>query len=120
MSLVSLTFSDGNQSFSVPSMMHVFHPRDNIKVDPLMENKLQIVKVCTFFNKPTVYVVGQVVSGVVKEKMVCKVKEKHVLVSEVDSRLGGVGKEGMTVGFDLEGISAAELSKGVILSFSLQ
>jgi hypothetical protein len=63
MSLVSLTFGDKNQSFSVPSMMHVFYPKDSIKVDPNVQTKIQVVKTSTFYNSQEVYVVGQVISG---------------------------------------------------------
>lgn len=120
MSLVSLTFGAGKQSFSVPTMMHVFYPKDSIQVKPGVANKLQILKVSTFYNSPEVYIVGQVISGVLKDKMVFDFNGRKVFVSEIDSKLKGVAKEGMTIGFSLLGISPGEFTKGSVLEFSFE
>lgn len=119
MSLVTLTFGYGKQDFSVPSMMHVSYPKDHIKLDPNTENKLEVLKVTTFYNCPDVYLVGRVISGVVKETMHSRFQGKEITVSKLDSQLKGIGKQGSVVGFNIEGFSPEDISKGTILDFCL-
>lgn len=115
MSLAALTFGAGKQSFSVPTMMHVFYPKDSIKLDPKVENKLQVIKVSSFYNTDDIYVVAQVISGVVKDNMSFSLNGKKILVPEIESKLKGVAKQGMNVGFSLQGIAVEEIAKGSVL-----
>ncbi|MDD5163268.1 MAG: hypothetical protein PHD95_03610 [Candidatus ainarchaeum sp.] len=115
MSLAGLTFGVGKQSFSVPPMMHVFYPKDSIKIDPNVENKLQVIKVSSFYNTDDIYVVAQVISGVVKDNMSFSINGKKILVPEIESKLKGVAKQGMNVGFSLQGIAVEEIAKGAVL-----
>jgi len=119
MSLVTLTFGYGKQNFSVPPMMHISHPKDHIKIDPDSENKLEVLKIVTFYKNPELYIVGRVISGAVKEDMQCTFRGQEIGISCFDSHLKGIGKQGMVVGFNIQGISKKELSKGDVLEFSL-
>jgi hypothetical protein len=118
MSLAALTFGAGKQSFSVPTMMHVFYPKDSIKIDPNVENKIQVLKVSTFYNTNDIYIIGQVISGVVKDNMSFCVNGKKICVPEIDSKLKGVAKQGMNLGFSLQGITAEEIAKGTVLDIT--
>ena len=78
MGLISLTFGTGKQGLSVSTMREVLYPKDNIKCPEDNDNKLEIIKVCTFYNCQDVYVVGKVVSGLVKEDMSCSFNGRKV------------------------------------------
>ncbi|MBN1941641.1 MAG: hypothetical protein JW772_05705 [Candidatus Diapherotrites archaeon] len=119
MGLISLTFGTGKQNLSVQAMRDILYPKDAIQCQPGQENRLEIIKVCTFYNSPDVYVVGKVMSGLVKEDMHCHFNGRKVFISDLDSKLKGIAKQGMTVGFNVEGISPKELSKGDVLEFKL-
>ncbi|MBN2067899.1 MAG: hypothetical protein JW744_05515 [Candidatus Diapherotrites archaeon] len=117
MSLFTLTFGSGREK-PVYSEIEVVRPSDSIRVDPSKENKVEVKKACTFFKCPGVYIVGEVVSGVVKENMVGSCNGKQFEIEEVEGKFGNAGKEGMNIGMSVSGISLEDLKKGDVISLS--
>jgi translation elongation factor EF-Tu-like GTPase len=117
MSLISLTFGKGKEAMSC-SEIEVDAPVQRIKVDKSIENKLEVLKACTFFQSSFVYIVGQIVSGVVKEQMVGSCNGKQFCIDEVESKIGNAAKQGMNVGLCVTGIRLDDVKKGDIISLS--
>ncbi len=113
MSLISLTFGNKNNAFSVKPMMEVIQPWHNLKVSEGVENKLVVKKFCGFYKLSEIYIVGKITSGVVQEGMVGSVNGKSFRVIEVDCKMKGapIAGEGMTVGLLVEGVQPNDLQK---------
>lgn len=120
MSLVSLTFGTGKSEFSVKPAISVINPWDRIKVDPNVENKVEIKKVCQFLGCEEVYIVGQITSGVVSDQMNGLIKGSMFEIVELESKYRGVAKQGMTVGLLVKGVSKDQFCRGDTLTFSLK
>lgn len=119
MSLVSLTFGSGKSQFSVRPAIAVLNPWDKIKVDPSIENKVEVKKVCQFLGCEEVYIVGQITSGVVTDRMKGHNKDFTFEIVELESKYRGVAKQGMTVGLLVKGISKEAVCRGDTLTFSV-
>lgn len=121
MSLVSLTFGEKRNSFSVAPCIQVTRPADCIKVDPNIENKMEVVKSCFFFKHNEPYIVGNIVSGVVSEKMRGTVNGKSFDIIELDSKYGdaGIAKKGMTIGLSVKGLTNENIDKGTVIVFEV-
>lgn len=120
MSLVSLTFGEKRNSFSVSAAIQVTRPADCIKIDPNIENRLEVVKSCYFFKNNEPYIVGNIVSGAVAERMRGTVNGKSFEVIELDSKYGdaGIAKKGMTVGLSVKGLENETIEKGTSILFT--
>lgn len=117
MSLVSLTFGRG-KNVPICSEIEVTRPIDMIKSGPACESKVEVIKACTFFNASFVYIVGQILSGVVREDMVGNCNGKQFSISEVESKLGNAAKEGMNVGICANGIDLNDVKKGDVITIA--
>lgn len=119
MSLISLTFGDRKNNFSVSPEIQVTRPSDSIKVDPSVENKFEVVKSSFFFQQNEPYIVGNIVSGVVAQGMRGKVNGRNFEIVELDSKYGsaGIAKEGMSVGISVNGLGSELIGKGTIIVF---
>ena len=115
MSLISLTFGRGKEAPSC-SEIEIDSPVRRIKIDNSAENKIEVLKACTFFKARFVYIVGQIVSGVVKEQMVGSCNGKQFCIDEVESKIGNAGKQGMNVGLSVTGIQLDDVKKGDVIS----
>jgi len=116
MSLISLTFGNGNgnkNKFSVREEIEIIQPWHSIKVDENTENKLLVKKVCSFYKLEEKYIVGEIVSGVVKEGMFGKSNGKQFRVIELNCKMkdAPIAKAGMTVGLLVEGIEESDIAK---------
>lgn len=120
MSLVSLTFGSGKSEFSVKAPISVLTPEDQIAIDPAVENRLEIKKACQFLGHTDVYLVGQIVSGVVTNSMKGQVNGLDFEIVELESKIGHrIAKTGMTVGLTVRGIQKDLFKQGSIVTFSL-
>ncbi len=115
MSLISLTFGKGKEAPSC-SQIEIDSPARRIKIDNSAENKIEVLKACTFFKASFVYIVGQIVCGVVKEQMVGSCNGKQFSIDEVESKIGNAAKQGMNVGLCVSGISLGDVKKGDVIS----
>ena len=119
MSLVSLTFGAGKSEFSVKPAIAIINPWDKLRVDPTIENKVEVKKVCQFLGCDEVYIVGQITSGVLCEQMKGCVKGNNFDIVELESKYKGMAKQGMTVGLLVKGIAKETVCRGDTLTFSL-
>lgn len=118
MSLISLTFGEGKSEFSVKAPIQVITPEDQIQIKPDVENKVQIRKACQFLGHSDVYVVAQVVSGVVANTMKGEVDGRYFEIVELESKIGHrIAKQGMTIGLTVRGISKDAFKKGCHVTF---
>ncbi len=117
MSLITLTFGEGRGN---QSEIEIVAPQDNIQIYPWEKNKLCIKKVSRFFGDPEIYVVGEIVSGQVSKGMKGELNGKSFTVKDLNCKYHRTSsaKRGMTVGLSIEGVSAEELEKGSLISFS--
>ncbi len=120
MGLVSLTFGEKRNSFSVASAIQVIRPADCIKIDPAIENRLEVVKSCFFFKHNEPYIVGNIVSGAVAQGMQGTVNGKSFEIIELDSKYGsaGIAKKGMSVGLSVKGLENEIIERGTEIVFS--
>jgi len=114
MSLISLTFGKGKEAPSC-SQIEIDSPARRIKIDNSSENKIEVLKACVFFKASFVYIVGQIVCGVVKEQMVGNCNGKQFSIDEVESKIGNAGKQGMNVGLCVSGIQLDDVKKGDVI-----
>lgn len=120
MSLITLTFGHARSEFSVKPALQITTPQDAIKVVPGSESKVQVKKACQFLGFSDVYVVGQIVSGVVSPNMKGTLDGNTMEIVELESKYGNrAAKEGMTVGLTVRGIPKEAVKEGSILSFVL-
>lgn len=121
MGLVSLTFGERRNSFSVSAAIQVIRPADYIKIDPAVENRVEVVKSCFFFKHNEPYIVGNIVSGAVAEGMQGTVNGKTFEIIELDSKYGnaGIAKKGMSVGLSVRGLENEIIEKGATIVFAL-
>ena len=120
MSLVSLTFGAGKSEFSVKAPIQVLTPEDQIHVQPGVENKAQVKKACQFLGQTDVYLVAQVVSGVVASSMKGEINGRGFEIVELESKYGKrIAKTGMTIGLTVRGISKDAFSQGAHPLFHL-
>ncbi len=113
MSLVSLTFGSGKNQSSSQVKMFVQKPMSNLKVNPNEQNTLEVIKTSQFFGHQDVYVIAQVVSGVLLQEMKVDVNGKACTIGEIESKFGvSNAKKGMVVGFYVYGADKEALQKG--------
>ncbi|MCX6798713.1 MAG: hypothetical protein NTW59_01285 [Candidatus Diapherotrites archaeon] len=119
MSLVSLTFGDKRNCFSVLPQIQVTRPSDCIKIDPSIENKVEVLKSCFFYKHNEPYIVANITSGIVAEKMFGEVNGKTFEVTELNSKYGdaGIAKQGMTIGICVKGLENEIIQKGAVILF---
>lgn len=118
MSLVTLTFGDGrynemsiaNKNFASPFA---------VKMDPLVENRLKVIKVTTFFGSPEVFIIGEVESGVVGKDMLGAINGMEFRVTEIECKIRNspVAKKGMTVGVTTQNVDASMIEQGSVITF---
>ena len=122
MSLVSLTFGNDNgkrNRFSVQPEIEVIQPWHHFHEMAGIENRLLIKKVCSFYKRAEMYLIGEIVSGVVKEGMKGKINGKEFKVLELESKMKGapIAGQGMTIGLTIDGISYNEIQKNNVVIF---
>ena len=119
MSLVSLTFGERRNNFAWAPHIQVMRPSDNIKADPCVENKIEVLKSCFFYKHDEPYIVGNIISGVVSDKMRGVVNGKCFEIEELNSKYGdaGIAKQGMTIGIMARGLKNEEIQKGAVIVF---
>ena len=119
MSLISLTFGNGKNKFSVTHAIEVIQPWHNIKARDGVENRLIVKKICSFYKLSEKYIVGEIVSGVVGEGMVGKINGKEFKILELNCKLkdAPIAKTGMTIGILVEGIEETDAPKESAIVF---
>ncbi len=122
MSLISLTFGNNNANgnkFSMKPQMEVIQPWHSIKIQPGVENKLLVKKVCSFYKLSEKYIVGEIVSGVVGEGMLGSTNGKKFKILELNCKIkdSPIAKAGMTVGLLIEGIEESDIEKDTEILF---
>ncbi|MFH1256639.1 MAG: hypothetical protein V1494_05090 [Candidatus Diapherotrites archaeon] len=119
MGLVSLTFGEGRNSFSVAPQISIIQPMDGLRVDPNIENKLEVKKVCQFLGHDDLYIVGEVKSGVVGETMCSKIGDNTLEIVELECKFRGArkAKPGMMIGITCKGAPREAIDKGLVLEF---
>jgi hypothetical protein len=119
MSLISLTFGDRKNNFSCGPEIQVTRPSDCIKAIPGVENRVEVVKSCFFYKQNEPYIVANIVSGVVSEKMTGSLNGKSFEIVELNSKYGnaGIAKKGMTIGLMVKGLENEAIPKGTTISF---
>lgn len=119
MSLISLTFGEKRNSLSWQPEIQVIRPADCIKIIPGVENKAEVVKSCFFYQQNEPYIVANIVSGVVSEKMKGKLNGKSFEIVELNSKYGnaGIAKKGMTIGLMVKGLENETIQKGTTIVF---
>jgi GTPase len=77
------------------------------------------VKSCFFYKHNEPYIVGNIVSGVIAEKMTGEINGKSFEVIELNSKYGdaGIAKKGMTVGICVKGLENESIQKGAVIVF---
>ena len=122
MGLVSLTFGEGRNNFSIKPHIEVIRPEDVIEYDATAEPTFEVVKVSTFYGSDEVYLVGKVVSGKIEPKMKGRVGEKTFMVEEINSKYPKCtyAKQGMTVGMSTAGLRKEEVQTGSVIAFSFK
>ncbi len=122
MSLVSLTFGEKRNNFTNTGIaIQIIRPSDCIKIDPNAENKIEVVKCCFFFKTNEPYIVGNIISGAVCERMRGTVNGKEFEIIELDSKYGDAGKakKGMSIGLTVKGLENEIIEKGTVIDFKL-
>jgi hypothetical protein len=100
--------------------IQITSPEDLISVNPAIENKVEIKKACQFLGHSDVYLVAQIMSGVVSHKMKGVVDGRSFDIVELESKLGSrIAKEGMTIGLTIRGLPREAFDKGKVVSFRL-
>ena len=121
MSLISLTFGERRNSFSIAPQIQVTRPADCIKIIPGVENRVEVVKSCFFYQHNEPYIVANIVSGVVSEKMKGTLNGKSFEILELNSKYGnaGMAKKGMTIGLMVKGLENETIEKGATIVFEI-
>ena len=123
MSLVSLTLgreksSEIQEPVARQPAIQVTSPEDLITINPEVENKVEIKKACQFLGHSDVYLVAQIMTGVVSHKMKGYLDGKNFEIVELESKLGSrIAKEGMTIGLTVRGLPRDAFEKGKVVSF---
>lgn len=119
MSLVSLTFGNKRQSFST-DLISISTPVDNLKINPDEANTVKVKKVCQFLGDKNIYMVCEVVSGVICEQMVGNYEGNAVRILELDSKYPTkIAGKGMHAGLTVTGIRKCDVNKGDEINFAL-
>ncbi len=118
MSLVSLTFG-GEKRYNVSPHIAISTPAGRIeeKIARGGEGRALVKKACRFYGQENVYIVAEVIEGLLGEGMKAFLEDRQLRVVEIESKYGSSAKKGMTVGIMLSGASEEELS-GKTLRFS--
>ncbi|MFH1664230.1 MAG: hypothetical protein ABH986_05520 [archaeon] len=119
MSLISLTFGNKKNSFSVSSAIQIVRPADCLVSKAGIENTVRVVKSCFFFKQKEPYIVANIVSGIVSEKMCGTVNGRNFEIVELESKYGdaGIAKKGMTIGLMVKGLENEVIESGSTISF---
>ena len=122
MSLISLTFGEKRNCFSVAPQVQVTRPADCIKIEEGVENRIEVVKSCFFFKQNEPYIVGKNVSGAVAERMRGTINGKCFEIIDLDSKYGnaGIAKEGMVIGLSVRGLENETIEKGAFITFKTE
>jgi hypothetical protein len=100
-------------------MMFVETPADRVKIDPSVENRVEVKKVCQFLGHSDIYVVGEIKSGVVMPNMKGNVGSNCFEVIEMESKIGNrIAKQGLTVGLTLKGIPKEAVQQGSVFTLT--
>ncbi|MBU0635575.1 hypothetical protein KKE06_00955 [Candidatus Micrarchaeota archaeon] len=122
MSLISLTFGNSRSetvSEVISPNLEVITPEDQIQAMPGIENRVEVKKACQFVGHSDVYIVGQIVSGVVSNQMKGSLAGNSFQIVELESKYGHrIAKEGMTVGITVRGIPKESLKTGHVITFT--
>ena len=122
MSLVTLTFGHEKAANAFTSNPHigVHRPMDDLHIDPAVENKARVRKIAQFLGDDEVYLICEIVSGVVAEKMHADCHAHKLCISELECKYPGskIAKKGMTVGISVSGIAKADVKEGETITFS--
>ncbi len=119
MSLTALTFGNKKNSFSVSSAIQITRPSDFIVSNSNEENSAKVIKSCFFFQQVEPYILANVVSGVVSEKMYGTINGKKFEIVELESKYGdaGIAKKGMTIGLIVKGLEHETIESGTTILF---
>lgn len=120
MSLITLTFSPKTTvAPHVQSEVSIVSPQDQIMDIPNEENRVKIKKSCQFLGLSDVYLVAEIVSGVVSSDMKGSVNGRNIQIVELESKLGNrIAKKGMLVGLTVRGLPKESFQKDGFVTFS--
>lgn len=121
MSLITLTFSPKTTvaPVQVQSEVSIVSPQDLIQDIPNEENRVKIKKSCQFLGLSDVYLVAEIVSGVVASDMKGSVNGRNIQIVELESKLGNkIAKKGMLVGLTVRGLPKESFQKDGFVTFS--
>ncbi len=118
MSLITLTFGYGNNRNNYSNSVHT-----NVRT-PITNSKnkagvLKVKKVCQFYNVNELYVIGEVIDGAVSESMKANINGNNLVVKEVESKYGAIGKKGVLVGTLIDGVQKEDIEVGQELHLEL-
>ncbi|MBU2476759.1 hypothetical protein KKG83_04775 [Candidatus Micrarchaeota archaeon] len=119
MSLTALTFGKKKNSFSASAVIQITRPSDLIVSHSNEENSAKVIKSCFFFQQNEPYILANVVSGVVSEKMYGVIDGKKFEIVELESKYGyeGIAKKGMTIGLIVKGLEREIIESGTTILF---
>lgn len=124
MSLITLTF--GSKKNNLPSEsslgLSVSSPEDRLRQKILRTNatgKAVIKKACRFYSREEVFVLAEVIEGLVSQDMKIFFGNKQLEVIDLESKYGRAAKQGMVIGITLKNIDEDELPTGSELNFKL-
>ncbi len=116
MSLITLTFGNGNNKSVLARTTQMAGPLENLKASSI--NKVKVKKVNQFFGERNVYIIGEITEGVLFEQMKSVVGDKTGLIVELESKFGKAkAKKGMNVGLLLAGVEKDDIQEGQVLNF---
>ncbi len=120
MSLVSLTFGNGNHDPHNSPHMWLETPADRAqKKYGGKEGLVEVVKACRFVGaEEWVYIIAKVASGWIDNTMKGSLGEKTLEIVDFESRYGSGAKEGMQCGILLGGAELCDFQVGGTIKFS--
>ncbi|MEM4326800.1 MAG: hypothetical protein QXZ13_01360 [Candidatus Diapherotrites archaeon] len=124
MSLITLTFGSKKNNLPTESStgLSVSSPEDRLRQKILRTNatgKAIIKKACRFYSREEVFVLAEVVEGLVSQDMKIFFGDKQLEVIDLESKYGRAAKQGMIIGITLKNIDEDELLSGSELNFRL-
>ncbi|MFH0955292.1 MAG: hypothetical protein V1777_04275 [Candidatus Micrarchaeota archaeon] len=101
------------------SEVPIVAPQDLIQEIPNEENRVKIKKSCQFLGLSDVYLVAEIVSGVVSSDMKGSINGRSIQIVELESKLGNrIAKKGMLVGLTVRGLPKESFQKDGFVTFS--
>ncbi|AJF59720.1 MAG: hypothetical protein J4224_02125 [Candidatus Diapherotrites archaeon] len=120
MSLISLIYGGSKKPTQTEAFKEVTRPLDNIQASSGERTDVKVKAVCQFVGQDEIFMVGEVLSGVLEQNMRGSIGENAFDLIEIESKYGvSKAKQGMTVGLTLSGIRKEALKRGEIVRFCL-